>query len=42
MSLWTRVKRHLKVFGIAVLFGLSVYAVLMLVSTVAWHFGFHT
>lgn len=42
MSARDRLKRHLKVFGIAVLFGLGGYAVIMLLSTLAWRFGFHT
>ena len=42
MSLWTRIKRHLKVFGIALVFGLGGYAILMALSHIAWHFGFHT
>lgn len=42
MSVWTRIKRHLKVFGIALAFGLTGYAILMALSHLAWHFGFHT
>jgi hypothetical protein len=42
MTIWERIKRHLKVVGIAALFGLSGYAVLMGLSQLAWHFGFHT
>jgi hypothetical protein len=42
VSLWTRIKRHLKVAGIALVFGLTGYAILMGLSHLAWHFGFHT
>ncbi len=42
MKVRDRLKRHLKVFGIAVVFGLGVYAIIMLLSTLAWRFGFHT
>ncbi len=42
MSVWERIRRHLKVAGIAAVFGLGVYAALMALSHLAWHFGFHT
>ena len=42
MSPWTRIKRHLKVFAIALAFGLGGYAILMALSHLAWRFGFHT
>ena len=42
MTGWERVRRHLKVFGITLAFGLGGYAILMLLSHLAWRFGFHT
>lgn len=39
MTLWSRLKPHLKVFGIAVVFGLGAYVIVMLLHMIGRHFG---
>jgi hypothetical protein len=39
MTLWSRIKPHLKVFGIAVVFGLGSYVIIMILNMIGRHFG---
>lgn len=37
MNLWHRIRRHLKVFGIALVFGLGIYTVIMVMHMIGHH-----